>query len=616
MNDLFVSLVIPTYNERDNIGPAIQRASQVLATAARDFEIIVVDDNSPDGTGAAVQQAMATNEHVRLITRTTDRDLARAVVEGWRHARGNVLAVMDGDLQHPPETLAELLQAVRRGEGEIAIASRHVRGGGVSHWSLWRRAFSWGAACVATFFLPGILRHVKDPMSGFFALRQEVLEGARLHPQGYKILLDVLMHGKFATVVEVPYIFEERFRGGSKLGKRQVVQFFARLFRLSVESGHAARLAKYLITGSVGGVVTLGSLILLRTVTDLPLVSAYSLAVELAILNNFLLNEFWTFADATAKSADSRTRVIRFLRFNGTCVWGAVFNVGTFLGLREVVQLPVALAGLAGVAVGYVWNYGVNANTTWLDLFPPKARKAATEAGERRTQDRHSLPSPGYYHDAFTHGNRVQRFWHRGKFGRVLSRPRQHPILDVGSGPGVLSALLQNGSHLVVSLDRSFEVIRFAKETHPELCGVVADVRHLPFRPGQFRTIFFVEVIEHIPAQWSLDVLRELRDMLHPAGRLILTTPNYRSLWPALEWMVSRWGPIDYTKEHVNHYSPARLEAEVQAAGLKVISRESFFVVAPFLAYFSERAALKALEVESRWCGRWGSLLLLEVGRS
>ena len=125
-----------------------------------------------------------------------------------------------------------------------------------------------------------------------------------------------------------------------------------------------------------------------------------------------------------------------------------------------------------------------------------------------------------------------------------------------------------------------------------------------------------MEVIEHIPAQWSLDVLRELRDMLHPAGRLILTTPNYRSLWPALEWMVSRWGPIDYTKEHVNHYSPARLEAEVQAAGLKVISRESFFVVAPFLAYFSERAALKALEVESRWCGRWGSLLLLEVGRS
>jgi putative flippase GtrA/SAM-dependent methyltransferase len=513
---------------------------------------------------------------------------------------------MDGDLQHPPETLADLLQPLRRNEGEIAIASRHVRGGGVSHWSLWRRAFSWGAACVATFFLPGILRHVKDPMSGFFALRRQVLEGVTLHPQGYKILLDVLMHGRFATVVEVPYIFEERFRGGSKLGKKQVVQFFARLFRLSVETGHAARLAKYLVTGSVGGVVTLGSLLLLRSVTDLPLVSAYSLAVELAILNNFLLNEFWTFADAAAKSARPRARAIRFIRFNGTCVWGAVFNVGTFLGLRVMVQLPVVAAGLVGVTVGYVWNYGVNANATWLDLFPPKARKATAKP----------VPHPGYYYQAYTHGNRVQRFWHRGKFGRVLSRPRQHPILDVGSGPGVLSALLQNGSHLVVSLDRSFEVIRFAKQAQPDVCGVVADVRHLPFRPGQFRTIFFVEVIEHIPAQWSLDVLRELRDMLHPAGRLILTTPNYRSLWPALEWMVSRWGPIDYTKEHVNRYSPARLEQEVRQAGLKVISAESFFVVAPFLAWLSERTALKALEIERRCCGRWGSILLFEAGKS
>ncbi|MBI4841384.1 MAG: glycosyltransferase, partial [candidate division NC10 bacterium] len=337
-------LVIPTYNERENIGPAIQRASQVLATAARDFEIIVVDDDSPDGTGAAVEQAMATNGRVRLITRTTDRDLSRAVVEGWRHARGNVLAVMDGDLQHPPETLADLLQPLRRGEGEIAIASRHVRGGGVSHWSLWRRASSWGAACVATFFLPGILRHVKDPMSGFFALRRQVLEGVRLHPQGYKILLDVLMHGQFATVVEVPYIFEERFRGGSKLGKKQVVQFFAGLFRLSVESGHAARLGKYLVTGSLGGIVTLGSLLLLRSLTDLPLVSAYSLAVELAILNNFLLNEFWTFADATTARAGLRTRVIRFLRFNGTCVWGAGFNVGTFLALGGKRSSQVAFA--------------------------------------------------------------------------------------------------------------------------------------------------------------------------------------------------------------------------------------------------------------------------------
>jgi len=165
-------------------------------------------------------------------------------------------------------------------------------------------------------------------------------------------------------------------------------------------------------------------------------------------------------------------------------------------------------------------------------------------------------------------------------------------------------------------VDRSFDVIRFAKETDREICGVVADVRHLPFRPGQFRTIFFVEVIEHIPAQWSLDVLRELRDMLHPAGRLILTTPNYRSLWPALEWMVSRLGPIDYTREHVNRYSPARLEAEVGAAGLRVIGAESFFLLSPFVACLSEPAALKLLDLERRRCGRLGAILLIEAEKS
>lgn len=615
-----VSLIIPTYNERENIGAVIQRAGRVLANQVTDFEIIVVDDDSPDGTGAAVKQAMAEDRHVRLITRTTDRDLSRAVVEGWRHARGDILAVMDGDLQHPPEKLAELLQPLRRGEAEIAIASRHVRGGGVSHWSLWRRAASWGSACIATFFLPGILRHVKDPMSGFFALRRKVLEGVELHPQGYKILLEVLMQGAFRTVVEVPYVFEERLRGGSKLGKKQILQFFVRLLRLSVQSGHAWRLAKYLITGGVGAVITLAGLMILRRAMGLSLLPAYSLAVELAILNNFLWNELWTFADAAALRPTRRARAIRLAKFNGTCIGGVVLNIGVFFFLRRVTGMPLLPAGLLGVVVGYVWNYGVNANATWLDLFPPRTVTSfglsTPPAPGSRTLPGDLGPDPGYYYLAYAQGNRVQRYWHRGKFSRVLARPRHSPILDVGSGPGVLSTLLRDGNQLVVSVDRSFDVIRFARQAHPETSGVVADVRHLPFRPGRFQTIFLVEVIEHIPPEWSLEVLRELQAMLHAGGRLVLTTPNYRSLWPLLEWLVSRLGPIDYTQEHVNRYSPARLEAEVRQTGLRIVEAESFFVVTPLLACLSERLALKLLDAERRWCGRWGSILLVEAEKS
>src|SRR5262249_12914050 len=152
-----------------------------------------------------------------VIRRRKPRDLAGSVVDGWAAAKGEWLAVIDGDLQHPPEKLILLIKAAKAARADIAVASRHIRGGGVSGWSLHRRIVSWGASLIASFLLPGTLNAVRDPMSGFFVIRTRLLDSLRLRPRGYKILLEVLARASYTNVVEVPYIFEERKEGSSKL---------------------------------------------------------------------------------------------------------------------------------------------------------------------------------------------------------------------------------------------------------------------------------------------------------------------------------------------------------------------------------------------------------------
>lgn len=242
-----MSLVIPTYNERGNIGPLVKRVSGVLRETGLPYEIIVVDDDSPDRTWEAAQALAGAYPCLRVVRRINERGLARAVVRGWREARGDLLAVMDGDLQHPPETLALLIKAVAQDGVDIAVASRNVRGGGVSRWNPFRRGISWLATLAATWTFPATLAAVRDPMSGYFALRRPVIEGRSLQPEGYKILLEVLVRGRYRSVAEIPYLFVERKRGGSKMGPRQYLQFIMQLARLSWKAGGAVRCAAPLL---------------------------------------------------------------------------------------------------------------------------------------------------------------------------------------------------------------------------------------------------------------------------------------------------------------------------------------------------------------------------------
>ena len=239
---MLLSLVVPTFNECQSIVPLLQRATAALEKAADQFEIIVVDDDSPDGTWRAAEQAAADNPHIKVIRRLNERDLATAVIAGWKTAKGELLGVIDGDLQHPPEVLPALLKPILDSQADIAIASRNVKGGGVSQWRPQRKVIAWVARSIARLVFPRLLRSVRDPMSGYFIMKRSVIESTLLKPLGYKILLEVLARGKYQTIKEIPYVFEERKLGKSKLGPKQCLDLLIHLWRLSREIGKLERI--------------------------------------------------------------------------------------------------------------------------------------------------------------------------------------------------------------------------------------------------------------------------------------------------------------------------------------------------------------------------------------
>jgi dolichol-phosphate mannosyltransferase len=222
-----ISIIVPTYNERDNITPLIERIDRAMSP--RDYEVVFVDDNSRDGTAELIN-SLSGKYPVKALVRQDERGLATAVIHGIEHSEGDTIVVMDADLQHPPEVIPALLSQTENG-ADITIASRYIEGGGMREWGLLRRIISKGAIMLAHLFLPAT-RKVKDPMSGFFAFKRPALGKSRLKPTGYKILLEILIEGKFKNAVEVPYTFENRRGGESKLNARQQIEYLKHLFSL------------------------------------------------------------------------------------------------------------------------------------------------------------------------------------------------------------------------------------------------------------------------------------------------------------------------------------------------------------------------------------------------
>ncbi len=232
-----LSLVIPTYCEATNIEPLIAQLIELLESRlSGSYELIVVDDDSPDRTWAVAAELRF--PQVRVVRRQGERGLASAVLRGWQLARGDILAVMDADLQHPPEANWGLYQEMMRG-ADLAGATRNVGGGGVSDWSIQRRVVSRAAQLLGLLLLPEVFGRVSDPMSGFFMVRRSAIAGVPLSPIGYKILMEVVARGRVRWIGEVPYEFRERLEGETKLTYRVCLEYLHRDRNFVVRYGFA-----------------------------------------------------------------------------------------------------------------------------------------------------------------------------------------------------------------------------------------------------------------------------------------------------------------------------------------------------------------------------------------
>jgi len=361
----YLSLVIPTYNESENLKEIIEKLRELLERAIPNrYELIIVDDNSPDGTWKVALELTSKYPQLRVMRREKERGLATAVIRGWQIARGEILGVIDGDLQHPPETLWQLWAEMERG-ADLAVASRHLEGGGVSNWNFLRRFLSRGAQILGLILFPEAIARVSDPMSGYFMVRREAIAEIPLDPIGYKILIEVLGRGKIRWIGEVGYVFQERSQGESKVSWKQYLEYVQHLWRLRWACLPLGRFIRFGVVGFTGIFVDMAMFSAFREGLNLGLSLSAMLSGEVAIINNFLWNDLWTFGDIASRQRGWRKGLKRLLKFNLICLAGLVLNV-TIVNLLSVgLGLNEYGAKLVAIAAVTLWNFWINLKLNW-----------------------------------------------------------------------------------------------------------------------------------------------------------------------------------------------------------------------------------------------------------
>ncbi len=355
-----LSVIVPCYNEQPNVAPLIARLDAALAEIA--WEVIYVDDDSPDGTADEVRRIAAADPRVRCIRRIGRRGLASAVIEGVMSSSARFVAVMDGDLQHDETVLPVMLAALRDGSCELAVGSRYVSGGdSTGLGTRWRHALSDGGIWLAHAVLPVKLT---DPMSGFFMMPRILFE--RLTPhltgQGFKILLDLVLSAPAPLRVrEIPSEFRLRVAGESKLDVLVLTQFGGLLLDKLFGGLLPLRFLSFAIVGALGVLVHLSVLMLVGHTGAASFETAQIIATMVAMVFNFQLNNQVTYRDQRLRGPRLWHGLLLFML---VCGIGAVANVGIAKTLYAG-DSSWTLAGGIGAIIGVVWNYAVSATLVW-----------------------------------------------------------------------------------------------------------------------------------------------------------------------------------------------------------------------------------------------------------
>lgn len=345
LGDRSVAIVVPTYREVENLPALVSRIGELRRRYELDLELLIVDDNSRDGTRELVDKMAL--PWIQLIIRTSDRGLSQAVLEGLRRATATTLVVMDADLSHPPEKIVEMLSALNQG-ADFVVGSRFVRGGSTDDdWGLFRWLNSRVATLLALPLVP-----LKDPMSGFFALRRETFQkGDPFNPIGYKIGLELVLKCRCETVREIPIHFEDRRLGKSKLSLREQLRYLQHVRRLYIyKFGSFSHFAQFAVVGFSGAIINLGLLTAFGAAA-VPMRWSVALAITLSILWNFVLNRRFSFSYARNEPAAKQ-----LVRFVGACSAGALANYGMTMALLKSVH-HVQIAAIGGILAGLALNF-------------------------------------------------------------------------------------------------------------------------------------------------------------------------------------------------------------------------------------------------------------------
>lgn len=355
-----VAVIVPTFNERANVAAVVDRLDACLEGLA--WEVVFVDDDSPDGTADRVRELGALDPRIRCVQRVGRRGLASACVEGMLATTAPLLAVMDADLQHDETILPAMLAPLRSGEAEVAVGTRYAAGNtDVPGWDEQRRRMSRLATRLAQAALGAEL---SDPMSGFFAIRREAFGRVvrDLSAVGFKILLDIMATARPPLrVVEVPYAFKARQAGESKLDGRAALDFLTMLADKLIGRWVPVRFLLFALVGGLGVFIHLGVLALAFRAGELSFVVAQGVAAFTAMTFNFALNNELTYRDVRLRGWGW---LRGWLSFVLACGVGLSANVGVAAFVHGQ-QVGWLLSALAGIAVGVVWNYAVTSVYTW-----------------------------------------------------------------------------------------------------------------------------------------------------------------------------------------------------------------------------------------------------------
>lgn len=375
-NQAQISILVPTYNESKNIIDILKSIAEHLPKNIL-TQTIVIDDNSPDGTGNLVEEYIKNVKKIAgntidVIHRKAKQGLSSAILNGIQNATGDTIIVMDSDFSHPPSIIPKMIDVLKQSQCDIVIASRYITGGGIQGWSLKRKLISKVATKIAK---KGLGVKQRDPMSGFFAFKRNIINGLKFDAIGYKMLLEILVKTKGATVKEIPYTFTDRKFGSSKLGFSTIIDYVKavwKLFRSGKNVGNQekrtsirflSKAARFYTVGASGlGVNYLMSLLFASGIADLWYLHANLIGIFTSISSNFFLNKSWTFEDRDFQPRKTISQYVKFISFSSL---GALVQLGMVFTLVENYQIDYPLALILAVFTAAFGNFILNKKYTF-----------------------------------------------------------------------------------------------------------------------------------------------------------------------------------------------------------------------------------------------------------